>query len=328
MYGAILRPNTEMTQSGQAHMGVLFMTNDGYSTMCGHATIALGRFLVDTHDLNVFPGRNDIEWDRKVLIAYVNIHAPCGLLRVKVPVNRTGTASDPSRPVSFVSVPSFATGLGIPVSIHTPWPRLKERDNPVTEVLVNFAYGGAFYAIVEVSSLGFNEGLEDIDMDELSKTVKHLLSDMTKDPKLTQYYQHPEESEMSLLYGVIVMQDIIRDTKQGSVCASELGVCFFADQQIDRSPTGSGVAARAALAYCKNERDLGESRTYHSPVSHRELGPPFMGTIEQETTVATSREKAQVRVRVDGQAFYTGFSTFSVEPEDPLGDSGFVFTKL
>src|SRR5262245_1524688 len=51
MYGAVLRKETELTQSGEADIGVFFLTNDGYSTMCGHATIALGRLLVDTHDL-------------------------------------------------------------------------------------------------------------------------------------------------------------------------------------------------------------------------------------------------------------------------------------
>lgn len=43
MYGAVLvEPDHP-----EAHIGVLFMHNEGYSTMCGHATIALGRYLVD-----------------------------------------------------------------------------------------------------------------------------------------------------------------------------------------------------------------------------------------------------------------------------------------
>src|SRR6187402_2556894 len=60
MYGAVLRQQTELVASGEAHIGVLFMHNDGFSTMCGHATIALGRFLIDTHDLSVFPKRNEL----------------------------------------------------------------------------------------------------------------------------------------------------------------------------------------------------------------------------------------------------------------------------
>ncbi|ETI24538.1 hypothetical protein G647_03907 [Cladophialophora carrionii CBS 160.54] len=326
MYGAVLRPDTELTQLGQAHMGVLFMTNDGYSTMCGHATIALGRFLLDTHDLNIFPRRNDIIWDRKSLIADLNIHAPCGLLRLSVPVSPDGRASDPSKPVSFVSVPSFATGLQVPLAIAHPWPQLERKGAPKTPISVDFAYGGAFYAVVDASSLGFKEHLQDIDMRELSRATESLLLSIREQPKLTSYYQHPEESDLSFLYGVIVTDSVLREGKP--VPNAELGVCFFADQQIDRSPTGSGVAAREALAYCKGERSIGTAWSYHSLVSNRDLGPPFVGTIEMADGSPKQVKTAQVHVRVSGQAFYSGSSTFSVEQEDPLGDSGFVFTKL
>ncbi|EXJ60615.1 hypothetical protein A1O7_04768 [Cladophialophora yegresii CBS 114405] len=326
MYGAVLRPDTELTQLGQAHMGVLFMTNNDYSTMCGHATIALGRFLLDTHDLNTFPRRNDIIWDRESLIADLNIHAPCGLLRLRVPVSPDGRASDPSKPVSFVSVPSFATGLQVPISIGHPWPQLEQKDVPEASVLVDFAYGGAFYAIVDASSLGFMGHLQDVDMQELSKATERLLLSIREQPKLTSYYQHPEEPDLSFLYGVIVTDSVLREGSP--VSSAELGVCFFADQQVDRSPTGSGVAAREALAYCKGERGTGSTWSYHSLVSNRDLAPPFVGTIESAGGSPKQVKTAPVHVRVSGQAFYSGFSTFSVEQEDPLGDTGFVFTKL
>ncbi|KIW68541.1 hypothetical protein PV04_04480 [Phialophora macrospora] len=326
MYGAVLRPNTELTQSGQAHMGVLFMTNNGYSTMCGHATIALGRFLLDTHDLNIFPRRNDITWDPKARIAHLNLHAPCGLLRLRVPVTPDGKASDPSKPVSFVSVPSFATGIRVPITIGHPWPQLGREDAAQASISVDFAYGGAFYAFVDARSLGFKEHLQDIDMRELNKATECLLRCIRDQPELTSYYRHPEEPELSFLYGVIVTDSVLRQGKP--VLNAELGVCFFADQEIDRSPTGSGVAAREALAYCKGERGTGVAWSYHSLVSNCDLGPPFVGTIEIADSNTRQIKTAQVYVRVNGQAFYSGFSTFSVEREDPLGDSGFVFTKL
>ncbi|KAJ9602237.1 hypothetical protein H2200_013357 [Cladophialophora chaetospira] len=325
MYGAVLRPNTELTRTGQAHMGVLFLTNEGYSTMCGHAIIALGRFLVDTHDHKIFPRRNNITWNRSALVASLNIHAPCGILRVKVPVKKDGKSSDPTRPVSFVSVPSFATGVNIPVNINHYWPQLEKALTPKGSISVDFAYGGAFYAFVDASSLGFDAPLEDINMLDLSKATECLLSSIRENPELTEYFQHPEEADLSFLYGVIVTDDTFRE--KGRVLGAELGITFFADQQIDRSPTGSGVAARAALAYCKGEREAGISWTYHSLVSTRGLGPPFVGTIEPETIETNEGRPAQVCVRVEGQAFYTGFSTFSVEPADPLGDAGFVFAK-
>lgn len=47
LYGIILCPETELTESGQAHMGILYMHVSGYSIMCGHATLAVARFLMD-----------------------------------------------------------------------------------------------------------------------------------------------------------------------------------------------------------------------------------------------------------------------------------------
>ena len=329
MYGAILRPKTELTQSGQAHMGVLFMTNDGYSTMCGHATIALGRFLVDTHQPNIFPRRNDVTWDQESLIAHVNIHAPCGLLRLKVPVNCEGTASDPTRRVSFISVPSFVTGLQIPVSIRAHKPQREGQDGASerVQIPVDFAYGGAFYAFVAVAKLGFEEHLQDVDKGKLGQVAGRFLSDLHAQTELEQYFKHPEEPEMSFLYGVIVTDNVWQDDKP--VANEEMGVCFFADRQTDRSPTGSGVAARAALAHSKKERKMGISCTYHSPVSICGLGVPFVGTVEEGVAdQAAMKEVRAVRVRVEGQAFYTGSNIFCVEPEDPLGDSGFVFNQL
>lgn len=103
MYGVILRPATEFT-GDKAHMGVLFMTSEGYSTVCGHATIALGRFLVDCHDANVFPRRNELKHNLETRSIELTLHAPCGLLYLTIPVNEEGTQSDGSRPVSFLSL--------------------------------------------------------------------------------------------------------------------------------------------------------------------------------------------------------------------------------
>ncbi|KIX94184.1 uncharacterized protein Z520_10211 [Fonsecaea multimorphosa CBS 102226] len=321
MYGAILRPQTELTMSDQADIGVLFMTNDGYSTMCGHATIALGRFLVDTHDLHIFPRRNEIKYDPRTRYAVVNLHAPCGLVEVTVPTNEDGSASDPERPVSFVSVPSFAKGvnIAIPVPAYLRWPELS---GDRAEVQAGFAYGGAFYCIVAVTELGFTNGLSAIDLEALNRATWGLKSAILENPGLSCYYEHNSQPEMSFLYGVIVTDKM--NVQNEAVSGSELGVCYFAAQEIDRSPCGSGVAARAALAYLDGTRMMNKSWAYHSLVSKLGFGPPFIGTIVERKTT----EEMEVRVKVEGQAYYTGFSTFSVEKEDPLGDSGFAFRNL
>ncbi|KEF63690.1 uncharacterized protein A1O9_01668 [Exophiala aquamarina CBS 119918] len=319
MYGAVLRPETELTKSGEAHVGVLFMTNDGYSTMCGHATIALGRFLLDTHDLNVFPCRNDIKHDPETKTAIVNLHNPSGLLKVTVPVNNDGSASDPSRPVSFISVPSFATGIDVKISLPPArqWRGLEGRSK---DIRVDFSYGGAFFCIVSSRELGFSDELKTKDLDQLDKATALLKAHINSDLALSKYFRHPEHDDLGFLYSVIVVDD------SRNVPGSEVGLCFFSNQQIDRSPTGGGVAARAALAYAKGDRKLNESWEYHSLVSAAGYGPAFKGTVVEVLAEKYPEIHGPlVRIKGEGYAFYTGFSTYAVETKDPLGDDGFVF---
>lgn len=326
MYGAILRPETELTSIGEAHIGILFITNEGYSTMCGHATIALGRLLLDTHDVNVFPQRDEVQFDVKTKIATLNLHAPCGLLRVSVPVNEDGSASDPTRPVSFVSVPSFATACDVAISIPNEfkWTEVKSSRRDIT---VDFAYGGAFYCLISAEDLGFPQGLRGQDLDRLNQATAALKAYIISNSAYASYFAHPDHDDLSFLYGVIVTDK--SKSKDGPDSKSEVGLCFFANQEIDRSPTGSGVAARAALAFRKGRRKLNEEWTYHSLVSRDKKGPGFIGRVVEELSNENQPLKyRQCRVQVEGQAFYTGFSTFTVEENDPLGEDGFVFKEL
>ena len=162
----------------------------------------------------------------------------------------------------------------------------------------------ASYAFIDSANLGFEEHLQDIDVGELSKATKCLLNDIYAYNKLAKYYRHPDAPYLCFLYGVIFTDSVLRNEKPTP--EAELGVYFFTDQQIDRSPTGGGVAARAALAYCKGEREAGTSWAYHSLVSTHNLDPSFMGTIAAEadiTDTTAERAAAQVRVRVAGQSF-------------------------
>lgn len=109
MYGAVLCPRTELTEAGEAHMGVLFLTNEGYSTMCGHATLALGRFFVDyagsgsSSGMGALDKMRQLRFDAESKLAHVNLHAPCGLVYVAIPIAATpdgGWMTDLSRPIS------------------------------------------------------------------------------------------------------------------------------------------------------------------------------------------------------------------------------------
>ncbi|XP_072896050.1 trans-L-3-hydroxyproline dehydratase isoform X2 [Hemitrygon akajei] len=105
MYGALLVGSEEP----DAHLGVLFMHNQGYSTMCGHAVLALGRYALD-YGLIAEPSSPETQ---------VNIHCPCGLVRAYVQYDQGKSGR-----VRFHSVPAFvfATGRGrmVAVKLHHP----------------------------------------------------------------------------------------------------------------------------------------------------------------------------------------------------------------
>ena len=95
-------------------------------------------------------------------------------------------------------------------------------------------------------------------------------------------------------------------------------VCVFADGQVDRSPTGSGVTARLALMHRRGQIAIGESRRFRSIT-----GGEFAGRV-----LATTRAGPHpaVIVEVAGEAFFTGEATFWREPADPLG-GGFLLRR-
>lgn len=275
--------------------------------MCGHATIALGRFLVDTHDLSIFPHRDKLPHDEATGVTTLRLHAPCGVVHVSV--HTDDGHSDATRPVSFLGVPSFVTARDLEVDIppSVQWKRL--RDAQRSRVKVDIAYGGAFYALVSAAELGFSAGLRgDVrtlaEFDEAAATLKQILA-----PR-TELYAHPSEPDLEYLYSVMVVEETSPE--------GETGLCFFADQQIDRSPTGSCVMARVALAVDQGRRQIGEGREYESIVSVLHDGNGFRGT-------AVERGPEGVTVKVEGRAFYTGAASFVVEEHDMMPD-GFILT--
>ncbi|ORY84661.1 proline racemase [Leucosporidium creatinivorum] len=317
MYGAILVRETELTRSGEAHIGVLFTHNEGYSTMCGHATMALGRFLVDTLDTDVFPVRSSLKHDPETSTTQVNLHAPCGLVRISVPtlLKAEQITYDSSRLVSFLSVPSFATAIDVEVEVPASyrWPELGSR----TSIVLSVSYGGAFYAILPAEELGFGQGLRNASMEALSHATAQLKALIMKEHAYTTH--HPTEPSLSYLYGVVVSD---------SSFADELGLCFFADQQVDRSPTGSAVGARIALAHAKGQLSLNTPKRYHSIVSIASKDPSqdgFVGEAVEVVDIEGGEGVAAkgVVIKTSGEAFYTGASAFVHEPQDRLSHAGF-----
>lgn len=269
MYGALLvEPDLP-----DADLAVLFMHNEGYSTMCGHAVIALGRYAVDQGLVAATEP-----------ITEVGIECPCGLVRARVEVSEGGAGA-----VSFESVPAF---------LHT-------RDAAISlpgfgRIVFDIAYGGAFYAVADAAQFGLAFGRDPV------RHFQDAAAALTEAVKAAFPLDHPDDTDLVFLYG-----SILTDGGSGADGKPTRNICVFADAQIDRSPTGSGVTARMAAMHARDEVKPGEDRLFESVTGSR-----FAATIE---TLTQAGRRAAVTVRVAGKAHYTGTAEFTLEDDDELG---------
>lgn len=268
MYGALIVPPS----LPGAHFGVLFMHNEGYSTMCGHAVIALGRYAVDQGWVKPENGH-----------AIVNIECPCGLVRAEVSM-----AGGKAGAVSFESVPAFLFAEDLVVDV-PGW-------GPVS---CEVAYGGAFYALADISAFGL--GFGESPVAEIVEAADRLTSAVREAISL----EHPDDADLAFLYG-----SILTDGKKGKGGEPTVNICVFADRQVDRSPTGSGVTARLAAMHAKDMVETGESRLFESITGSR-----FEGAV---VAITRCGNRPAVTVRVSGRAHYAGHARFIVEDDDPL----------
>ena len=270
MYGVIL---TEASHP-EAAAGVLFTHGEGYSTMCGHAAIALGKFLVD---------RGYVE--KAEPVTRLAIEAPCGLVRLAVEV-KGGKAGR----VSFESVPAFVERLDFSVP-----------SGPHRGTRVDIAYGGAFYAILPASRLG-------LDFFETPvEALKAAAAAITDAIRAAAKIRHTHEPDLGFLYGTILTDDAPPES-------TSFNLCVFAERQIDRSPTGSGVTARLALDHAKGLIREGVMREFRG-IS----GEAFKGMVLRS-------EAEGAIIEVAGEGFYTGEASFTLDDADPLG-RGFSLAK-
>jgi trans-L-3-hydroxyproline dehydratase len=163
-----------------------------------------------------------------------------------------------------------------------------------------------------------------VDVPSLSHAVATLKRILLSTPEIMPLCCYPSNPELRALYGIIVQDASLGSAQQGTEGA-ETGICFFADGQIDRSPCGSGVSARVALAVALGKRKVGEGWTYHSMMSLRkDVGNAFCARAVEELELKEGNEPIRgFCVEVMGRAYYTGSSTFVAEEGDDIG-SGFM----
>ena len=206
MYGGLIVPPDD----DGARFGVLFWHKDGFSTACGHGTIALGVWAVDTGRVAA-PDTGTVE---------VTIDVPSGRVTARVHRQHARTVA-----VDFVNVPSWLVARDVPV-------RTSRGEVPVT-----VAYGGAIYATLPAAQVGLSVGPEQLgELIALGREIKWALND-------TEYAVHPSDPRLAGIYGTIWF-DELGDTDG---VLHQRNVTVFADGEVDRSPCGSGTCARLAV---------------------------------------------------------------------------------
>ncbi len=270
MYGAIITP------SADADLDVFFLHNEGYSTMCGHAIIALTKLVIET---GIVPKEGEHP--------EITFNVPAGKVEARAVVE-----NEKVREASFRNVPSFlylrdqqieVPGLGI--------------------VRFDVAYGGAFYAFVEAEPLGLS----------LTATDYPRLIDYgrrTKNAVAANFpIKHPFEEDLSFLYGTIFTGPAMESGHHSR------NVCVFAEGEVDRSPTGTGVSARTAIHHARGELKLNEKISIES----------ILGSVMTVQAVEVTKFGPHDAIipEVSGTASITGRSEFYFDPDDPFRE-GFI----
>ncbi len=256
--------------------GVIFTHNEGYSSMCGHGIIAVTKVGLETGIIG--SARDKAE---------VRIDTPAG--RVTAFPKWDG---DRVAEVSFINVPSFVYALDRSVVV----PGLGE-------VKYDLAFGGAFYAFVSAESVGVELTANGFRrLIELGISIKQAVMNSST-------VKHPFEEDLGFLYGVIFVGEAHRRENHSR------NVCVFADGEVDRCPTGTGVSARTALHHARGELDIGESITVESII-----GSCFRAEAVEALHYGPYNA---VIPKVTGSAHICGINTLLIDPDDPLGE-GFI----
>ena len=254
----------------EADIGVIFMHGEGFHNMCGHGTIATNTILVETGMVEVTEP-----------VTTIKMEAPAGLVTVHVKVE-----NGKAKQVSFENVPAF----------------LYQQDAVVDvpgygRITLDVSFGGSFFAIVKAEQLGIEICPENANkLIQAGMAVLHAANEQLQ-------VQHPEMPfiktiDLCEIYGPAKSPD-----------ADLQNITIF-DNQIDRSPCGTGTSAKVATLWAKGELKLNQDFVYESVINTK-----FIGRAIRETQVGPYRA---VVPEITGSAYITGFSQFLIDDDDPV----------
>jgi 4-hydroxyproline epimerase len=271
MSGSILYP----AHDPQNDIAVLFIETSGCLPMCGHGTI--GTITIAIEEGLISP---------KVPGA-VRLETPAGLVMINYKQEGRKVKS-----VKLTNVPAFLAAAG-----------LKVTSPDLGELTIDVAYGGNFYAIVDVQP--HFKGLEHYGGDQLVAWARELRK------RINAQYQfvHPENPTINGCSHILWTGAVIDKN------ATARNAVFYGDKAIDRSPCGTGTSARMAQWYAKGKLKKGDAFVHESII-----GSQFVGRIEEETTVDG---KPAIRPSIEGWAKIYGYNTITIDPEDDPYAYGF-----
>jgi proline racemase len=282
MYGAIL---TSPSNPKEADLDVFFINTHGYSTMCGHATLAITKVVFET-GLIEKEGQENRE---------IRLNSPAGIVYARATFdNKTGEVVRSF----FRNVPSFVYQQHQSVTV----PGLGD-------ITFDISFGGIFFAIVPLGALPISQQL-DITSENYNAYIslgRQIRTASLCDPKIV--IQHPTESDLNELHGVIFTGPPHNPHNHSR------NVNVFEDGEVDRSPTGTGVSARAALHFARGEIGVGQVFTVESIV-----GSTMTGRVVEEVQFGGFNA---VVPEVGGVAHIISQTELLFDPNDPF-QNGFL----
>jgi 4-hydroxyproline epimerase len=271
MSGSILYP----PHDPQNDLAVLFIETSGCLPMCGHGTI--GTATIALEQGLVHPKTPGI----------LRLEAPAGLIIISFAQKDKKITS-----VRLTNVPSYVEIEGIEITCPELGP-----------LKMDIAYGGNFYAIVDVQPNYL--GLEHYPVDKLVAWGSQIRKNINEQ----YHFIHPLDPT---IYGC---SHVLWTGKVMDPTSSARNAVLYGQKAIDRSPCGTGTSARMAQWFAKGKLGQGDDFIHESII-----GSKFIGRIERLTTVG---EKSAIVPSIEGWAKIYGFNTISIDPEDDPYAFGF-----
>jgi proline racemase len=254
-----------------ADAGIVIMESTDYPAMSGSNAICAATVLLETGMVAMTEPETTF-----------TLETPAGL----VPVRARCLGGRCER-VQFENVPAFVADLDVPIEV----PGLGE-------ILVDVAFGGAFFGVVDGSALGVE--LVPEQADRISEIGRRVTAAVAQQYPVT----HPERPDLH----TVTFTTITGPPRAGG---DGRNATVINPGRLDRSPCGTGTSARMAIMQARGELVEGEDFVHESIISTL-----FTGRIEGPATVGG---RAAIRPSISGRGWVTGTHQTGRDPHDPLG---------